>query len=79
MKEALHKQSYRENECWINALLENFEGTNPRREKRQQKNTKALTRDEVFEMLDMTEDEFTNTGATINQMDTVFTFLQYTS
>ena len=74
MKEALHKQSYRENECWINALLENFEGTNLTREKRQQKNTKTLTRDKVLELLNMTEDEFINTGATINQMDKVFKF-----
>ena len=74
MKEALHKQNYRENECWINALLENFEGTNLTREKRQQKNTKTLTRDKVLELLDMTEEEFINTGATINQMDKVFKF-----
>ena len=74
MKEALNKQNYRENECWINALLENFEGTNLTREKRQQKNTKTLTRDKVLELLNMTEDEFINTGATINQMDKVFKF-----
>ena len=74
MKEALHKQNYRENECWINALLENFEGTNLTREKRQQKNTKTMTRDKVLELLDMTEEEFINTGATINQMDKVFKF-----
>ena len=74
MKEALNKQNYRENECWINALLENFEGTNLTREKRQQKNTKTLTRDKVLELLNMTEDEFINTGATINQMDKIFKF-----
>ena len=74
MKEALHKQNYRENECWINALLENFEGTNLTREKRQQKNTKTLTRNKVLELLNMTEEEFVNTGATINQMDKVFKF-----
>ena len=56
------------------ALLENFEGTNLTREKRQQKNTKTLTRDKVLELLDMTEEEFINTGATINQMDKVFKF-----
>ena len=71
MKEALNKQNYRENECWINALLENFEGTNLAREKRQQKNTKTLTRNKVHELLNMTEDEFINTGATRNQMDKV--------
>ena len=74
MKEALHKQNYSENECWINALLENFEGTNLAREKRQQKNTKTLTRDKVLELLNMTEEEIINTGATINQMDKVFKF-----
>ena len=76
MKETLHKQSYRENECWINALLENFEGTNLTREKRQQKNTKTLTRDKILELLDMTEEEFIYTGATINQMDKVFKFFK---
>ena len=74
MKQALHKQNYRENECWINALLENFEGTNLTKEKRQQKNTKTLTRNKVLELLNMTEEEFVNTGATINQMDKVFKF-----
>ena len=52
----------------------NFEGTNLTREKRQQKNTKTLTRDKVLELLNMTEDEFINTGATRNQMDKVFKF-----
>ena len=74
MKEALNKLNFRENECWINALLENFDGTNLTREKRQQKNTKTLTRDKVLELLNMTEDEFINTGATIDQMDKVFKF-----
>ena len=56
MKEALHKQNYREKICWIDAVLENFEGTNLTREKRQQKNTKTLTRDKVLEVLEMTEE-----------------------
>ena len=74
MKGALQKQNYRENECWIDALLENFEGTNLTRDKRQQKNTKTLTRDKVLELLNMTEEEFINAGATLNQMDKVFKF-----
>ena len=28
IKQALQKNDYRENECWMNALLENFEGSN---------------------------------------------------
>ena len=74
LKEALRKKNYRENECWINALLENFEGTKLTRERRQQKNVKTLTRSKVLELLDMTEEEFINNGATINQMDKVFKF-----
>ena len=74
LKEALRKKNYRENECWINALLESFEGTKLTRERRQQKNVKTLTRSKVLELLDMTEEEFINNGATINQMDKVFKF-----
>ena len=75
IKEALQKKEYKDNECWINALLENFEGTDLLRERRQQKNTKTLTRGKVLELLEMTEEEFINNGASINQMDKVFQFL----
>ena len=74
IKEALQKKEYKDNECWINALLENFEGTDLLRERRQQKNTKTLTRGKVLELLEMTEEEFINNGASINQMDKVFQF-----
>ena len=74
IKQALQKNDYRENECWVNALLENFEGSNLIREKRQQKNTKTLTRDKVLELLEMSEEEFINNGASVNQMDKVFKF-----
>ena len=75
IKEALQKKEYKDNECWINALLENFEGTDLLREKRQQKNTiPTLSRNKVLELLEMTEEEFINNGASINQMDKVFQF-----
>ena len=75
IKEALQKKEYKDNECWINALLENFGGTDLLREKRQQKNTiPTLSRNKVLELLEMTEEEFINNGASINQMDRVFKF-----
>ena len=75
IKEALQQKEYKDNECWINALLENFEGTDLLREKRQQKNTiPTLSRNKVLELLEMTEEEFINNGASINQMDKVFQF-----
>ena len=74
IKQALQKKNYKENECWINALLENFEGSNLMREKRQRKDTKTLTRDKVLELLEMNEEEFINNGASVNQMDKVFKF-----
>ena len=55
-------------------LMQNFEGSNLIREKRQQKNTKTLTRDKVLELLEMNEEEFINNGASVNQMDKVFKF-----
>ena len=73
MKEALQKKEYRDNECWINALLENFEGTELTRAKKAH-NAKTLSRNKVLELLEMTEEEFINNGASINQMDKVFKF-----
>ena len=46
----------------------------PTKVKRQQKNVKTLTREKVLEILEMSEDEFVNNGASINQMDSVFKF-----
>ena len=69
IKEALQKKEYRDNECWINALLENFEGTDLLREKRQQKNTTpTLSRSKVLELQGMTEQELINNGASKNQI-----------
>ena len=74
-KKALQKKNHRENECWINALLENFEGIELTKVKRPQKNVKTLTREKVLGMLEMGEEEFVNNGASINQMDKVFKIL----
>ena len=73
IKEALQKKEYKDNECWINALLENFEGTELTRAKKAH-NAKTLSRNKILELLEMTEEEFINNGASINQMDRVFKF-----
>ena len=70
IKEALQKKEYKDNECWINALLENFEGTELTRAKKAH-NAKTLSRNKILELLEMTEEEFINNGASINQMDRV--------
>ena len=68
IKEAFQKKECKDNECLINALLENFEGTDLLREKRQQKNTiPTLSRNKVLELLETTEEELINNGASINQ------------
>ena len=74
IKEALQKKEYKDNECWINALLENFEGTELTRAKKAH-NAKTLSRNKILELLEMTEEEFINNGASITQMDRVFQFL----
>ena len=72
IKDAIQNQTYRENECWINALVETYEGTELMREKRSNKTAKTLSRDKVLELLNMKEDKFVENGACINQMDVVF-------
>ena len=71
IKEALENRRYRENECWINAFVDTFEGTELMRQKRG-KLAKTLTREKVLELLNMSENEFVEEGASINQMEVVF-------
>ena len=71
IKEALQNRMYRENECWINAFADTFEGTELMRQKRG-KLAKTLTREKVLELMNMSEEEFVEKGASINQMEVVF-------
>ena len=71
IKDAIQNQKYRENECWINALVDTYEGTDLMRVKRG-KLAKTLSREKVLELLEMSEEEFVEKGASINQMDVVF-------
>jgi hypothetical protein len=73
VKDAIENKKYKENECWINSLNELYEGTELMREKRG-KLAKTLNRDKVLELIKMTEDEYIEKGATINQMENVFKY-----
>ena len=69
LKEAIQKEHYRENECWINSLMD-FYGDTLMRHKR--KSIKNMTRENILKTLGMTEEEFVTKGASINQMVSVF-------
>ena len=71
VKEAIENKSYKENECWINSLNEHYEGTELMREKRG-KLAKTLSREKILELIKMSDDEYIEKGATINQMENVF-------
>ena len=71
VKEAIENKSYKENECWINSLNEHYQGTELMREKRG-KLAKTLSREKVLELIKMSDDEYIEKGATINQMENVF-------
>ena len=60
-------------ECWINALLEKYEGTELTREKRG-KLAKTLSRNKILEILDKTEEEIHREGISTIQMQPVFQF-----
>ena len=71
IKDAIQNEKYRENECWINALVDTYEGTDLMRCKRG-KLAKTLSREKVLELLGVDEEEFIEKGASINEMDVVF-------
>ena len=62
-EEAIKVKHYMQNECWINALND-FYGDEPR--------MKNLNRDKMLELIDKTDEEFNNNGASINDMAKVF-------
>ena len=73
VKHAIENKKYKENECLINSLNELYEGTELMREKRGRL-AKTLNIDKVLELIKMTEDEYSEKGATINQMEHVFKY-----
>ena len=73
VKEALQNDNYRDNECWINHLLETYEGTELTREKRGSL-AKTLSRKKILELLNTTEEDMHEYGISINNMKKVFWF-----
>ena len=69
----MENQNYREDECWINALLEKYEGTELTREKRGSL-AKTLSRKKILELIDMSEDEIHERGIDTYKMTKVFEF-----
>ena len=52
IKDAIQNEKYRKNECWINALVDTYEGTDLMRVKRG-KLVKTLSREKVLELLEI--------------------------
>ena len=73
VKEAIQNNNYRHNECWINHLLETYEGTELTREKRGSL-AKTLSRKKILELLNTTEEDIHEYGISINAMKKVFQF-----
>ena len=60
IKEAIARNDYIENECWVNALVE------PRKKNQ-------LTREKILDVLKMNEEEFNKNGASIEDVFNHFT------
>ena len=73
VKEAIQNNNYRDNECWINHLLETYEGTELTREKRGSL-AKTLSRKKILELLNTTEEDIHEYGISIKAMKKVFQF-----
>ena len=73
VKEAIQNNNHKENECWINHLLETYEGTELAREKRGSL-AKTLSRKKILELLKTTEEDIHEYGISINNMKKVFQF-----
>ena len=64
IKEAIARNGYIENECWVNALVEHYKGC-PRKKYQ-------LTREKILDVLKVNEEEFNKNGASIEDMEVVF-------
>ena len=73
VKEAIQNNNHKDNECWINHLLETYEGTELTREKRGSL-AKTLSRKKILELLHTTEEDMHEYGISINNMKKVFQF-----
>ena len=69
IKEAIARNDYIENECWVNALVEHYKDC-PRKKNQ-------LTREKILDVLKMNEEEFNKNGASIEDMEVVFNYFCY--
>ena len=73
VKEAIQNNNHKENERWINHLLETYEGTELTREKRGSL-AKTLSRKKILELLNTTEEDIHEYGISINNMKKISQF-----
>ena len=66
IKEAIARNDYIVNECWVNALVEHYKDC-PRKKNQ-------LTREKILDVLKMNEEEFNKNGASIEDMEVVFNY-----
>ena len=66
LREAIENKSHRVNECWLNAILDNYSHTLLKQKKN--------TRDKILEIINRTEDDIKN-GISVNEMLSFFSTL----
>ena len=67
--EAIQDQTHTDGECWINTLADHYKDTLMSENKWK---SKRMTREKIFELMNVTEEEFRTTGASVEDMVSVF-------
>ena len=67
--EAIENQNHTEGECWINTLTDHYKDTLMSEKKWE---SKRMTREKIFKLMNMTEEEFKEHGASVEDMIPVF-------
>lgn len=66
---AIENKKHTEGECWINTLIDHYEETLMNTKKWE---SKRMTRDKVLKLMNLTEEEFKEYGASVEDMKPVF-------
>ena len=66
---AIESKKHTEGECWINTLIDHYEETLMNTKKWE---SKRMTRDKVLKLMNLTEEEFKEYGASVEDMKPVF-------
>lgn len=67
--EAIKNQNHTEGECWINTLTDHYKDTLMSEKKWE---SKRMTREKIFKLMNITEEEFKEHGASVEDMIPVF-------